>query len=314
MARAFLALLLLVAGAAQAREPDALAMLDDCAARLDPSLDVGYERIGARCPDLAAALEHSPWAAWLPGGWKEPHNHLNAESLRALHDALVRESTDAAAGTRVLHPERVQAVLERVARPDSAPESWWTRFKRWLREILTPKQQQEDDSWLRRLLGDVSVDRAMLRLVTALAIGLLVVLAVAVVINELRVAGLLKRRTGSSRRRAPPGAPAGGVWTLSELDGADQGAQPALLLQLIAARLVARDLLPPARAFTVRELVKRARLPGAAERGRLAELATVSEKMRYAADGVTPPVLAAALRGGRELLAALESPAATGAA
>jgi len=133
------------------------------------------------------------------------------------------------------------------------------------------------------------------------------------VINELRVAGLLKRRTGPSRRRAI-GVSASGAQSLKELDGAEPGAQPALLLQLIAARLVAQDRLPPARAFTVRELLKRARLPGAAESGRLAQLATVSEKVRYAADGVTPPVLAAALRGGRELLAALESPAATGAA
>ena len=41
--------------------------LDACIGRLDQQLDVGYERIAARCPELAPALAQSPWAPWLPG-------------------------------------------------------------------------------------------------------------------------------------------------------------------------------------------------------------------------------------------------------
>lgn len=313
MARALLALLLMmmIAGTAHAREPDALVALEACAAELDPELDLGYERVAARCPDLTVALEHSPWAAWLPADWKEPRNPLSAASLRALHDALVRESA-AAAGRRALHPERVRAVLERVMRPQGAEEGWWARFKRWLREILTAPPQ-DDGNWWRRLLGNVSMDRAMLRVVAGFAIALLVVLAVAVVTNELRIAGLLRRRRG----RAPlPGAgrAARGAPGLSAVDGAEPRAQPALLLELIAARLAALDRLPPARAFTVRELTRRALLADEAARARLADLAAVSERVRYAAGGVTAPVLEAALRGGRELLSALEAPAAAEAA
>ena len=310
MAPALLALLLVVAGAADAREPEALAALAQCTGQLDPDSDRGYERIAKRCPDLTAALEHSPWAAWLPADWKEPHNQLSAAGLRALHDALVRESA-AAVGTRALHPERVGAVLARVAWPEPQAEGWWARFKRWLHELLTP-QPQEDSGWLRRLLGDVSVDRALLRLITALAIAVLVILAVAVVVNELRVAGLLKRRPRLARQSAA-GPGAHGELGLTDLDRAEPRAQAALLLELIAARLAVQDRLPPARAFTVHELTRRARLRDEAERARLAALAAVSERVRYAADGVPAPALADALRGGRELLAALAAPATAGA-
>lgn len=317
MARALLALLLLmIAATAYAREPEALAALEACAGQLDPELDVGYERIAARCPDLTVALEHSPWAAWLPAAWKEPHNQLSVEGLRALHDTLVREDAAAragaaAAGGPALHPERVRAVLERVMRPQRLEEGWWARLKHWLREILTAPPQ-DDSHWLRRLLGDVSMDRAMLRVIAALAIALLVVLAIAVVMNELRVAGLLRRRPGPAHLPGAGRAGRGGL-RLSDVEGAEPRAQPALLLELIAARLAALDRLPPPRAFTVRELTRRALLADEAARARLAELAAVSERVRYAAGAVAAPALEAALRGGRELLAGLEAPAAEAA-
>lgn len=308
----------MIAGTAYAREPDALAALETCAGQLDPELDLGYERIAARCPDLAATLEHSPWAAWLPAGWKEPRNQLSAAGLRALHDALVREGPAVSAGATAaagpaLHPEQVRAVLERVMRPQRAEQGWWARFKRWLREILTAPPQDESSHWWRRLLGDVSTDRAMLRVVAGLAIALLVGLAIAVVMNELRVAGLLRRQPGS--RRAPgAGRAARGGPSLSDLEGADPRTQPALLLELIAARLASLDRLPPPRAFTVRELTRRALLADEAARVRLAELAAVSERVRYAAGAVAAPVLETALRGGRELLSDLEAPPAVEAA
>ena len=313
MPRAFLALalVLLTTGTACARDPDALAVLDACARQLDPHLDVGYERIAARCPELAGTLERSPWGAWLPAEWKEPHNQLSAAGLRALHEALLREVA-AASGTRELHPERVRAVLERVMRPERDGEGWWARFKHWLRELLTARPQ-EDSEWWRRLLGDVSLDRAALRAVAVLAIALLVTLAGAVVINELRVAGVLRRGPGASAR-AGAGRAARAAPELSEVDSAPPRAQPALLLELIAQRLAVAGRLPPARAFTVRELTRRARLEEEGERVRLAALGAVSERVRYDRGEVAAPELAAALRGGRELLVALETSAAAGAA
>src|SRR5690242_10604373 len=91
--RILAALLILAAtGAARgAAAPDALAVIDACIARLDAQLDVGYERIARRCPDLAPALEQSGWAAWLPQGWKESRNDLSGGSLRELRALVSRE-------------------------------------------------------------------------------------------------------------------------------------------------------------------------------------------------------------------------------
>ena len=49
-------------GAAPASLPD----VDSCVRVLDPQLDIGYDRIAARCPVLARELEHGAWSSWLP--------------------------------------------------------------------------------------------------------------------------------------------------------------------------------------------------------------------------------------------------------
>lgn len=309
MARALLALLLTVAGIACARQPDALAALSDCPRHLDSSLDVGYERIAARCPDLGPALEHSAFAAWLPSDWNEPHNQLSAEDLSELHFTLAREGA-AVAGTRELHPERVRAVLQQVTKHEGEQQGWWARFKRWLRELLTPRPQPESD-WWRRLFGDAQLDQAALHLIAWLAIALLIALALGVVINELRVAGLLRRKAGTPGGSASRGARAP---ALSDIDSADPRAQPALLLELITSRLAAQERLPASRAFTVRELSSRARLDDPEQRARLVALGAVSERVRYSAQEIAPPVLAEALRGGRELLSSLQALPAPGPA
>ena len=82
------AVLLLFVAPLQAEEPDSLAAvrkaIDDCTPRLDVQLDVGYDRIAARCPGLAEALERTGVAQWLPQGWKETRNNLSVGSLKEL--------------------------------------------------------------------------------------------------------------------------------------------------------------------------------------------------------------------------------------
>src|SRR5688572_3370644 len=103
----FLAILILCGCATAAAQPkakplaqDGLAAIDTCIAQLDAALDVGYERIAARCPRLGRSLEQSGWAQWLPRGWKEARNDLSAGSLAELRTLVARE-LDASAGTRV---------------------------------------------------------------------------------------------------------------------------------------------------------------------------------------------------------------------
>ena len=141
---------------------------------------------------------------------------------------------------------------------------WWARFKQWLREVLARRPPEEDSGWLRRLMGDISLPQALLRVITWSALAVVIALAAAIVVNELRIAGLF----GRSRRRAAPAAsatarPGTCNSTLGELERAAPAEQPRLLLELVVARLREQDRLPPPRALTVHELNRVARLRGA---------------------------------------------------
>ncbi|HEV2285859.1 MAG TPA: DUF4129 domain-containing protein, partial [Steroidobacteraceae bacterium] len=64
----------------------------------------------------------------------------------------------------------------------------------------------------------------------------------------------------------------------------------------------ALERLPPARALTVRELLRAAHLGDAGDRARLADLAQVCERLRFSGRPLPPETLAGALARGRELL------------
>ena len=305
MARALLALLLAAALLPCAQAHDALAVIDDCVARLDSELDVGYARIAARCPDLPAALAESSFAPWLPADWKRPDNQLSAAGLSELRAQLAREGGRSETRRPPPHTERVATVLAAVTHgADAGHISWWQRFKDWLRSILTTRAQT-DSGWLRRWLAGIEVSKATTELVTWVALAVVVALAAAIVINELRIAGVLRGHTTRSQSRGGDFARGESAATLEQLERAAPEQQPALLLELIAVRLAALQRLPPARALTARELERAARLPGESGRARLAELVTVCERVRFSGREVSAASLAAAVRGGRELLGAL---------
>lgn len=336
MARALLALLLAAAlCSAQAREPqearepqqtrqrqqlpqpqqresvraqELLRVIDGCVARLDSALDVGYPAIAARCPELSPALSRSPWAAWLPADWNRPDNQLSMAGLTELHTLLARQPDLETARRGAPRTSKVGAILAAVTREQSGGVSGWQRLKDWLRRLLGSRPRANDD-WLRHFVAELNLSTQATQLIAWGAFALVVALAGAIVISELRVAGIL----GGRARRARVGArPAGarGTASLAAIERAPLEQQPALLLELIASRLVEQQRLPPARALTVRELGRRARLEESA-RTRLAQLAAVSEQVRFADAAVAVASLDSALRSGRFLLTMLEvSPAA----
>src|SRR3954470_8500850 len=97
MRRLLCAVVLALVAPLHAAEPDPLAVarkaIDDCTARLDAQADVGYDRVAARCPGLASALERSGVEQWLPQGWKEIRNNLSVGSLTELRSLIERELT-----------------------------------------------------------------------------------------------------------------------------------------------------------------------------------------------------------------------------
>ncbi|MBV8784374.1 MAG: DUF4129 domain-containing protein [Gammaproteobacteria bacterium] len=277
--------------------------IDACMARLDQGIDVGFARIRERCPELPAALRQGALAANLPAGWDEAHNQLSAQGLSELETLLARAQQPA-----VLRPPpdatRVAGVLRRIAQTEAQRSTWWSRFKYWLRRLLVAEPRQ-DGSWLERLFLGQSLSRHAADLILWSAMALVIALALSIVLNELRVAGLLRRRAAGSQHGAPA-AERRGV-TLQQLEQTPLRAQPGLLLELIVQRLAGASRLGAgARALTARELVRSAALPPAADRAHLAQLAQLGEELRYGEREVEPQRLEAALRAGRELLRLLQ--------
>jgi hypothetical protein len=299
--------LLFAAAAAGVQARDPLRAIDECVTRLDSELDVGYARIAARCPELASTLSESTFAPWLPADWKRPDNELSAAGLSELRAQLARESSPRAEEHDAPRSERVRAVLATLARSEQdAGRSWWRRLKDWLRGLIAAHPQAEE-GWLRRWWAQIKLSTSTTELLGWAALAVVVALAAGIIINELRIAGLLRR--GPHRLRTPLAEPPGSnaAALLADIERAAPEEQPALLLELIAARLAEQQRLPPARALTARELARAARLPAESSRGPLTELVAVCERVRFSAERVSSASLTAAVRSGGLLLAMLES-------
>jgi len=310
MRRVLLALVLVLAATPAAVARDAPAVIDSCLKQLDPSLDVGYEKIAARCPDLAPALKTSPWQAWLPRDWDKSGNELSDQGLTELRTLIVRE-TQRRVGMRAPRVERVSSVLAALKAGQPEPAGWWARFKAWVRGIVAARAAAGSDSWLARLLGATQLSERVARLGLVAVCAVLIAVAAAIVINELSLAGWLRRRGRTGAGHAgDAGAEPPAAGDLGQVAAAAEELRPRLLLELIARRLYEQGRLPPARALTVQELLRAARLADDADRERLRVLAAASERLRFSNSVPGRDALGAALVAGRELLAALATASA----
>ena len=304
-----LVVLMPLAGAAQAplraaEDPVASARnaIDRCITRLDPDVDVGYERIAARCPSLARTLEQSGFAQWLPLGWKESRNNLSAGSLTELRAVVERELATRPAA-RVPNVEHLNEVLAGLGDQHAQANGAWARFKKWLRDLMDRREQVPNQNWFNRMVSRVGVSAAVGEILTYVALAAVVVLALIVVFNELKAAGILSRHRragdedGKQGRLAPDAAP-----SMSDIDKAPLIERPSLLLALIASKLTAVGRLPPASALTVHEMKRSADLREEQDRARLTHLALTSERARFAQESMPAQMLEQAVGEGHALL------------
>jgi hypothetical protein len=293
--------------AAQVQGTSELPNIDSCVGRLDPELDIGYDRIATRCPDLVKQLDHGAWAPWLPRGWKEPGNDLSAGSLKEFRELVSREDV-ATISARTPDVRHLQSVLSGLAAKQT--EGWWSKFKSWLRSVLETREQVPDESWFSRMVAHVGLSQSLRQLVAYAALAAVVVLAGLIVVNELRTAGLLPRRLGGRRRAVAPVQSRVPQQSWSDIDQLPLLDRPRSLLELIVRRLGERGALPPAGALTVRELTRLAQLSEPEDRTRLVELGAAAERVRYSAREIEPTALEQSVARGRELLDRLDVSAA----
>jgi hypothetical protein len=285
----------------------ALDAIDSCVLKLNSDIDIGYDRVVVRCPTLTRRLDESGLSVWLPRDWRRPGNDLSAGGLRELREAVSRELTvGATAGGRERPPgvESVPDILASLARSENEHGGWWARTKVWLRNLFEGPEPAADEGWLARIIGQSGLSQALVELISYVALLVVAVLAVVIVANELRVAGVVSRwrRRFAVRAESLVGAQHDGDLAWGDVLSEPLPRRPGVLLELVVGRLVEGGLLRAARGLTVGELTRLARLPGEEDRGRLAELARTAERLRFSNVAVSDVDIAGAVEGGRVLL------------
>jgi hypothetical protein len=294
----------------------ALDAIGSCALKLNPDIDIGYDRVVARCPSLVRRLDESGWSVWLPHDWQRPGNDLSAGGLRELRELLSREVITTIPRERGHVPsvERVPDVLASLARTGGEHSNWWARTGAWLRNVFERSEPAADEGWLARMIGQSGLSQAVIELVSYAGLVLVAVLAVAIVVNELRVGkvfGRLRRRFAVLADSPVTGQRDGLTW--NDVQRASPLQRPGLMLELLVARLTEGSRLQSARGLTVRELTYAAQLSDEKDRERLAQLARTSERVRFSGTEVSTVDIDAAVEGGRVLLARISPSAAGGA-
>src|SRR5690606_7963774 len=180
---------------AGAASPDPLA---DCDAQAPPEAR-GIVALEAACHDLEAALQASGLTGQLPANWRETLDAAGLGDLVALR-ARYLESPPALRAD----PAALAAILDQLASEQDAPrKSWWAIARDWLRNWLG-QPGQRSDSWLRDLLDRLSQSRELIHVVTYVLLAVVVAAAVAFIVNELRIAGVLSRRPAPRPRQGQP--------------------------------------------------------------------------------------------------------------
>lgn len=284
----------------------ALDTLHECAGTNAPPAQ-GLAALQAQCPDLETALTELGYADTLQEGWRET---LTRDSLRDLVQlANHYQQTPASAAPDMV---ALPAILKGIdSEHPTQPKSWWQAFKEWLRSWYEDRPDTTNDSWLERLFSRFHPSADLTRVLVYILLGLVVVAAISVVINELRAAGLLVRRKKPAVTRGVIGAlPTNLISSMPDLDSAALHDQPAILLRLLVAKLVATGRLSVERFLTHRELAARAAFASNDERERFAHVAGLAERMLYGPENIADEQLIRVVTEGRSLLQQLDTQSA----
>jgi hypothetical protein len=275
------------------------ALISECAETAERNV-VGLEALEAECPGLDEALEDAGFSAFLSDAQLEQLTPFGLVDLERL-DARYRESIAKAAGTQA-SVDDLKPILESLQKPTQAevPLTWFEKFKRWLRNLFE-QREQESQSWLERWLKDVKVPQTVTRWLVYGAIGLVIILAIVVIINELRAAGVLRRRAKQAARDLSVSERGENNMAVTDLDALDERERPAALLKLLVATLVKTGRLRAEKSLTHRELSRRAAFDVAEQRDRFEELALLGEMLLYGHSSVPRERIEAVVQGGRAL-------------
>jgi hypothetical protein len=293
----FLVLLLLAAPAAFAQSEDgARGVLEECVGSLDEDV-IGLEDIEESCPDLRLALEELGLTDLVSDNQLGVLTRDGLNGLRALVNRYQKEPEHGAIDADSLAP-----VLDSLRKPP-VPEksiSWFERIKRWLREVFDRQEAQSaSDSWLSRWLEEHPLPAVVRWGLIYGSMGLVVLLALAIIINEVRTAARGRRRKSAMDTASAADIP--GAAGATALDMNFSGERPSALLRMLIATLVKTGRLNGAHSLTHRELAKRARFDDSQQRESFQKIAQLAEREVFSGKEVASDDLGEVLRVGRSL-------------
>jgi hypothetical protein len=297
----WLGLVGLMLASASFADDAALRTVEACRARLDPRADIGIERIQKKCPDLLPALASAPWRDLLPQSLRERREEITAGSLRTLEE-LVRNA--GASGTQRDAPGReiLTPVLAELGEKGQEGATRWERFKRWLKEKVEKRNDDDDASALEKWSRKFKTSEGIAQVVTYIGYTMVGVLVFFVIASELRAAGLFggARRAGS---RTNPAAQWRRRLMLADVAAAPLAERPGMLLRLLGEALTRADRLPAPDGLTAAAIARRAHLESDDEREALARVAATADAVRYGSARPPDESLEGAVTTARDLLA-----------
>ena len=262
-----------------------------CAEKVSPALS-GIKNLGAACPQLEAALRSLGLDQTLYDGWRE---RLSRDALWDLVN--LEESYGGPKPGKSPQVSALPGILKALVKEQAPLVTFSDAFRAWFKSWLAHHPRML--SWLDRLLDQIGQSAILLNLISFTLVGLVLMAALAVIINELRVNRADRHRRDratavlESQLETVPGALADRV---SEL------------LQILVGRLMQTRRLATERSLTHRELVARSTFDSDSQRAVFAEVSKTAESLVYGPQCAAPEELNRVLREGRALLAQLSNP------
>lgn len=295
------ALLVLLAAApvawCQAAAPDqersALDVIGDCSDAADEET-VGLTALEEECPGLTRALEQSGYLPLLSTSLRDELDAYDLSDLLAVDDWYAEDAAVRAPDTAALGP-----ILESLrAQQPQRPLTWFERFKRWLRSMFDRQQERDADNWLSRWLDEARVTEAVATTILFVALGLILLLTILVIVNELRATGVFGNRPAAEDERIAANTAAAADDAAVDVDSLPADRKASMLLRMLVRTLVQSGRLRTERSLTHRELIARANFDDPEQRESFKRVAALAERTVYgssevAASEVEPIVTAA---------------------
>ncbi len=255
----WLLMLPVIAGQSEApSERQLYELFDDCISRQVRAVSApGFDRpldLEITCPSLGGALGESPLGKWIrptPGG------DMTLDQLVDLRHLVARMSPPEETNWTLNYSGLDALLAQTLVRKEGGDElGWWDRFLAWL-EGLIREQDDADVRWLLRLLQALTPSAETAKFILYGSLVTLVLVAVGIVFNELRAAGIVKVfRQRSHRRVSMESADTGAGASVLSPQGIRRLAlvqQPAALLKLCIDQLICEHRLPDDKSLTNRE-------------------------------------------------------------